>query len=46
MNGYKEKNIERDKRNDFFFYEHKLTPILAILLIVFLLSSVVYVGCK
>jgi hypothetical protein len=46
MNGYKEKNIERDKRDKFIFYEHTLTPILTIILIVFLVSSLVYVGCK
>jgi len=46
MNGYKEKNIDRDKRNDFFYYEYNVTPILAIILIVFLISSIIYVGCR
>lgn len=46
MNGYKEKNIERDKREKFIFYEHTLTPILAIMLIVFIVSSILFVGCK
>ena len=46
MNGYKEKNMDIDKRRIFFFYEYNLTIILITLLIVFIVSSILFVGCK
>lgn len=45
MNGYKEKNMDIDKRSNFFFYEYNLTIILITLLIV-IVSSILFVVCK